>query len=71
MRPVAGPLPNGPNQGNGADSPLKSALVAGFKLTDEDRGDLVAFLESLTDREFLADRRFSDPWPTHPAPRLP
>jgi len=61
-------ISDGPNKGSGADSPLKSALVTGFTLIAGDRGDLVAFLESLTDREFLADPRFSDPWPSHSVP---
>jgi hypothetical protein len=29
----------------------------------EERHDLVAFLESLTDSTFLADPRLGDPWP--------
>jgi cytochrome c peroxidase len=63
-------IADGPNKGSGADSPLKSALVTGFRITAGDRADLVAFLESLTDRAFLADPRFSDPWPAHPLARL-
>ena len=39
----------GPHKGVGSASPLKSEFVKGFDLTDEDRADLVAFLESLTD----------------------
>lgn len=52
----------GPHAGDGRTSPLKSGLVAGFTLTDDERADLVAFLESLTDQTFLTDPRFSDPW---------
>lgn len=48
-------------RGAGRSSPLKSELLSGFVLTAQERGDLVAFLESLTDREFLGDPRFSDP----------
>lgn len=52
----------GPHAGDGRSSPLKSGLVPGFELTDEERADLVTFLESLTDETFLTDPRFSDPW---------
>ena len=60
----------GPHRGVGADNARKSRFVAGFALTDGERGDLVRFLESLTDLAFTSDRRFSDPWPP-PAPRVP
>jgi cytochrome c peroxidase len=53
----------GPHKGVGADNPLKSEFVKGFELTDGQRADLVAFLESLTDRAFVTDPRFSNPWP--------
>ena len=53
----------GPRQGVGADNPLKSEFVKGFELTDDERADLVAFLESLTDHAFISDPRFADPWP--------
>jgi cytochrome c peroxidase len=44
------------------DSPGKSPLVKGFPLTDTEKADLVAFLESLTDEELLTSARFADPW---------
>ena len=53
----------GPHQGVGADNPHKSEFVKGFRLTDQERADLVAFLESLTDLAFTSDPRFSNPWP--------
>ena len=43
-------IADGPAKGIGAASPLKSPFVKGFTLTAADRADLVAFLESLTDR---------------------
>lgn len=55
-------IEDGPYAGDGAESPLKSGLVAGFTLTDQERADLVAFLDALTDEAFLTDPRFSDPW---------
>lgn len=52
-------------QGAGT-SPYQSEFVRGFTLTPQERADVLAFLESLTDPEFLTDPRFSDPlanWP--------
>jgi len=46
----------------GHDNPNKDKLVHGFPLTRQNRSDLVAFLQSLTDNDFLNDPRFSDPW---------
>jgi len=36
-------------------------------LNEEERADLLAFLDSLTDRELIRDPQFSDPWPAHEA----
>jgi cytochrome c peroxidase len=55
-------IESGPLRGVGSKSPLKDPLVVGFALEGTERADLVAFLESLTDAQFLADPRFSDPW---------
>lgn len=52
----------GPNAGDGRANPLKSAFVSGFILTDQEREDVLAFLDSLTDESFLTDPRFSDPF---------
>ena len=48
---------------DGADSPLKDELVGGFILSDSERSDLLEFLHSLTDQQFLTDERFADPRP--------
>jgi cytochrome c peroxidase len=37
--------------------------AVGFPLTGRQRKDLVAFLKTLTDWEFVKDPRFSDPFP--------
>lgn len=55
-------IEDGPNAGDGALNPHKSGFVSGFTLTDQEREDLLAFLESLTDEDFLTDPRFSDPF---------
>lgn len=54
----------GPYTGDGRRSPLKSGLVSGFTLTDQERADLLAFLEALTDPSFISDPRISDPFAT-------
>ncbi|MDG2479710.1 MAG: di-heme enzyme [Alphaproteobacteria bacterium] len=45
----------------GEASPLRSEHITGFVLKQQERADLLAFLESLTDRRFLADLRFQTP----------
>jgi cytochrome c peroxidase len=56
-------IEDGPYAGDGAESPLKSGLVAGFDLSDAERSDLIAFLRSLTDDRFLTDPALSAPTP--------
>ncbi|MCG8458377.1 MAG: di-heme enzyme [Holophagales bacterium] len=53
---------SGPFAGAGHENPWKSQAVPGFPLTPGERADLLAFLRSLTDRAFLTDPRFADPW---------
>ena len=45
-------------------SPYQSEFIRGFTLTDQERTDVLDFLESLTDEDFLTDPRFSDPFAT-------
>jgi cytochrome c peroxidase len=52
----------GPFVGDGRASPLKNPLVRPFELSVQERADLIAFLESLTDMDFVNDPRFSDPF---------
>ncbi|MGC4083056.1 MAG: di-heme enzyme [Vicinamibacterales bacterium] len=56
-------VPSGPLRGDGAKSPLKSRFITGFTLSPDERRDLIAFLNSLTDEAFVSDPRFSNPWP--------
>lgn len=44
------------------DHPHVDFLMKPFELTGQERKDLLEFLETLTDEEFLTDPRFSDPW---------
>ncbi len=48
--------------GGRADDPERSPFMVGFVLTAAERADLIAFLESLTDPNFLKDPRHADPW---------
>ena len=48
--------------GRASENPLKSPLLTGFAITADETQDLLRFLESLTDRAFLEDRRFQNPW---------
>jgi cytochrome c peroxidase len=57
-RTIAG----GPLAGAGHDNPNKDKLVRGFYMTPQNRADLIAFLNSLTDEELLHNPRFSNPW---------
>ena len=57
-------IATGPNAGDGSKNPNKSQFVSGFPLTPEQRADLKAFLESLTDQEFLHNPALANPWPT-------
>lgn len=52
---------NGPFRGDGKDNPFKSGFVSGFNLTQTEREDLINFLKSLTDRDFLTNPDLSDP----------
>jgi cytochrome c peroxidase len=55
-------IESGPYAGDGAENPNKSSFVSGFIISDQEKQDLIAFLQSLTDEEFLAAERFSNPW---------
>jgi len=54
-------LTDGPRPGDGRAHPGKSPFIKGFTLTAQERQDLLAFLSSLTDEEFLHDPRLADP----------
>ncbi|MBT8098364.1 MAG: di-heme enzyme, partial [Gammaproteobacteria bacterium] len=51
----------GPYAGDGRLNPYKSEFVRGFTLSDSEREDLLAFLDSLTDTSLLQHQRWSDP----------
>jgi cytochrome c peroxidase len=45
-----------------APNPLRSPLIAGFQLSDQEVGDVVEFLKSLTDEALVKNPKFSNPW---------
>ena len=49
-------------KGGRAGSPLRSDFITGFAMSAQDKADLLAFLQSLTDSGFLANPAFSDPF---------
>ena len=55
-------IDSGPNAGDGRLNPNKSALVARINLSTQDQADIVAFLKTLTDHEFLNNPKLSDPF---------
>lgn len=55
-------IEEGPFAGDGRLNPHKSDFITGFPARASDLSDLVHFLESLTDWEFLEDPRLADPF---------
>ena len=56
-------IASGPYAGDGRLNPHKSELIGLIDLNAQDKSDLVAFLKTLTDHDFLQNPRHSDPWP--------
>lgn len=48
--------------GDGRDNPNKSAFIKGFELSEQEREDVLAFLRTLTDEEFLTNPAYADPF---------
>lgn len=55
-------IQSGPHAGTGRDNPNKDQLIGGFRLSRQNRDDLLEFLKSLTDEAVLTDPRFASPW---------
>lgn len=53
---------DGPYAGVGSQNPYKNQFVPGFMPTEQERHDVLAFLDSLNDEEFVANPRFADPF---------
>ena len=56
-------ITDGPFAGDGRLNPNKSSFLQGFTLTPDERAGLLAYLRALTDREFVTNPAFSNPWP--------
>lgn len=56
-------IASGPYAGDGRLNPHKSELISLIDLNAQDKSDLVAFLKTLTDHDFLQNPRYADPWP--------
>lgn len=55
-------IASGPLAGDGRANPFKSGLVTLIRLSEQDKADLVAFLQTLTDHDFLSDPKHADPF---------
>lgn len=55
-------ITSGPNAGDGRANPHKSEHVNNIKLSEKDKADIIAFLKTLTDEEFLTNPKLSDPF---------
>lgn len=47
--------------GIGSNNPYKSGFIKGFEITEAEINDLIEFLNSLTDEEFITNSAYSDP----------
>lgn len=55
-------LEAGPLAGDGRKNPYKSGFIQGFSLSEQERQDLLAFLQSLSDPSFIDNPRFANPF---------
>lgn len=55
-------ITSGPYAGDGRAHPNKSDLISRIDLTAQEKADLVAFLKTLTDHEFLSNPKFANPF---------
>ena len=54
-------ISEGEYAGVGSANPYKSGFIKGFEITESEIEDLIAFLQSLTDEEFIGNPAYSDP----------
>lgn len=55
-------ITTGPNKGDGRKNPFKDERLNKIKLNKAEQADIIAFLKTLTDPEFLSNPRYSDPF---------
>ncbi len=56
-------ITSGPYAGDGRLNPNKSDLITLIDLNAQERTDIVAFLKTLTDHDFITNPKFSNPFP--------
>jgi cytochrome c peroxidase len=56
-------ISEGDYAGDGRQHPAKSQFVRGFNLSPSERAAILAFLNGLTDQQFITNPAHSDPWP--------
>lgn len=54
-------ITDGPYKGDGRKNPLKSAFIKGFEMSEQDKTDLINFLKTLTDENFLTNQAHENP----------
>lgn len=52
----------GPNAGDGRANPNKASEIVSFDISEDEVNDLVNFLKSLTDHDFVTHSRFANPF---------
>jgi cytochrome c peroxidase len=57
-------IASGPHAGDGRANPYKSDLIARIDLSEQEQADIIQFLKTLTDHEFLQNPRHADPFTT-------
>ncbi|MBK1712672.1 methanobactin export MATE transporter MbnM [Rubrivivax gelatinosus] len=55
-------IASGPHAGDGRTNPYKDGLISRIDLDGVEQADIVAFLRTLTDTDFLTDARHADPF---------
>lgn len=55
-------ITQGENKGDGRKNRYKSGFVKTFQLTEQEKHDLIAFLNTLTDEQFIKNEKFSNPF---------
>ncbi len=55
-------ITSGEYQGDGRNNPNKSEFVKGFSLSQQEKQDILAFLNALSDEVFISNPRYSNPF---------
>ncbi|UJB65501.1 di-heme enzyme [Acidovorax sp. YS12] len=61
-------ITSGPHAGDGRANPNKNDFITQIDLNAQEQADIVAFLKTLTDHEFLTNPRFADPFAAQQTP---